>query len=124
MTPSGIEPMTFWLVAPCLNQLHHCVPHRKNGDYLILKQGYIQLPPPFTIFNTLSYQPKSHGLPYQRSGPLWAGSAVARCYQGTIQSSCTLASHVVQFATSHFDGPVPELQLKDEEENITVDLSL
>ena len=25
MTPSGFEPATFWLVAPCLNQLHYCV---------------------------------------------------------------------------------------------------
>ena len=85
---------------------------------------YRQLPPPFKVFNTANHQQKSHGLPYQRSGPLWAGSAVARCYQDTIQSSCTLASHGVQFATLHFDGPVPELQLKDERGKVKVDLSL
>jgi len=32
MTPSGIKSETFWLVAQCLNQLRHGVPH---NDYII-----------------------------------------------------------------------------------------
>jgi hypothetical protein len=34
MTPSEIEPATFSLVAQCLSQLRHCVPHIK----IVLKE--------------------------------------------------------------------------------------
>jgi hypothetical protein len=45
MTPSGIEPATFWLVEQCLNKLRHRVPSPcpiyKRLHHLILLLQYI-----------------------------------------------------------------------------------
>ena len=42
MTPSGIEPATFWLLAQSLNQLHHCGRKNKVNKKIPMKPSGIE----------------------------------------------------------------------------------
>jgi hypothetical protein len=40
LTPLGIKPATFWLVAQCLNQLCYCIPHMNIEELYYKKPVY------------------------------------------------------------------------------------
>ena len=44
MTPSGIEPATFRILAQCLNQLRHCLPPRYSDITLNVRSNIKLLP--------------------------------------------------------------------------------